>query len=66
MKLVSLTLKNFRTYKSKTEIKLDRLTCIIGKNDIGKSTILEALNCFFNEDIEKTDLSYPAYELHIS
>lgn len=60
MKLVSIKLKNFRNYRTETEIKIDDLSCIIGKNDVGKSTILEALNCFFNDDIEKTDLSVNA------
>lgn len=60
MKLTTLKLKNFRNYKDFTEIRIDDLTCIIGKNDIGKSTILESLNSFFNDDIEKTDLSVNA------
>lgn len=57
MKLTTLKLKNFRNYKDFTEVLIDDLSCIIGKNDIGKSTILEALNSFFNDEIEKTDLS---------
>lgn len=57
MKLTTLKLKNFRNYKDLTEIRINELSCIIGKNDIGKSTILESLNSFFNDEIEKTDLS---------
>jgi putative ATP-dependent endonuclease of OLD family len=57
MKLTTLKLKNFRNYKEHTEIRINELSCIIGKNDIGKSTILESLNSFFNDEIEKTDLS---------
>lgn len=49
MKLHSIKLKNFRSYKEETEIKIDDLTVFVGKNDIGKSTILEALDVFFNE-----------------
>lgn len=60
MKLTTLKLRNFRNYKELTEIRIDDLSCIIGKNDIGKSTILESLNSFFNDDIEKTDLSVNA------
>ena len=48
MKLIGLQLKNFRRYKS---IKFDlsqNLHMIVGFNDIGKSTILEALDIFFN------------------
>ena len=47
MKIVSLKIKNFRGYKDLTEIKFDNLTVFVGKNDIGKSTILEALDIFF-------------------
>jgi energy-coupling factor transporter ATP-binding protein EcfA2 len=55
MKLISLKIKNFRCYKNEVEIKIDDLTTIIGKNDIGKSTILEALEVFFNNDLVKID-----------
>ncbi|WP_461630874.1 ATP-binding protein [Labilibaculum euxinus] len=57
MKLTELKLKNFRCYKDEINFKINDLTCIIGKNDIGKSTILEALDCFFNENIDKGDLT---------
>ena len=55
MKLKSLTIKNFRAYKEETKIDFDDLTTIIGKNDIGKSTILEALEIFFNNQTVKID-----------
>lgn len=62
MKLHSLKLKNFRGYKDEIEIVFDDLTVFVGKNDIGKSTILEALDIFFNEGkgvvkIEKNDVN---------
>ena len=57
MKLVKLKLKNFRCYQTETEFHVDDLTAIIGKNDIGKSTILEALDGFFNDKVEQNDLS---------
>ena len=44
MKLKKLKLKNFRGYSSEVEIEVTDLNVIIGKNDIGKSTILEALD----------------------
>lgn len=65
MRLIELRLKNFRCYKEEVKIKIDDLTCIIGKNDIGKSTILEALDCFFNENIDKGDLSTDCEETTI-
>ena len=49
MKLKSVKLKNFRGYYGEVEIEFDDLTAFVGKNDIGKSTILEALDIFFNE-----------------
>ena len=62
MKIVSLKIKNFRGYKDLTEVKFDDLTVFVGKNDIGKSTILEALDIFFNDGkgaikIDKTDVN---------
>lgn len=55
MKLKSLTIKNFRAYQSETKIEFNELTTIIGKNDIGKSTILEALEIFFNNQTVKIE-----------
>ena len=49
MKLREVVLKNFRGYYDETRITIDELTALIGKNDIGKSTILEALDIFFNQ-----------------
>ncbi len=57
MKLEKIRIKNFRCYKRDTDFILDDLTAIIGKNDIGKSTVLEAIDAFFNETIEQSDLS---------
>lgn len=56
MRLEKLILKNFRSYSSIVEIPISNLTTLIGKNDIGKSTILEALEIYFNNDIIKIDL----------
>lgn len=50
MKMVKVTLENFRSYSSKVEVDISNLNAFIGKNDIGKSTILEALDIFFNEN----------------
>ena len=60
MKLHQLKLKNFRSYQKETCINFENLTTFVGKNDAGKSTILEALEIFFNNKIivcEKEDLS---------
>ena len=60
MKLKQLRLKNFRGYKYNTYLEVSDLTALIGKNDAGKSTILEALEIFFNNKLivcEREDLS---------
>lgn len=49
MKLVALKLTNFRGYQNETCINFGNLTAFVGKNDVGKSTILEALDIFFND-----------------
>lgn len=49
MRLKSFSLKNFRGYRNEVRINMSDLTVFVGRNDIGKSTILEALDIFFNE-----------------
>ena len=49
MNIKKLKIKNFRGYKDEVEIEFGNLTAFVGKNDIGKSSILEALDIFFNE-----------------
>jgi len=48
MKISTIKIKNFRCYKDEVEIEFSDLTALVGKNDAGKSTILEALDIFFN------------------
>lgn len=50
MKILKVKLENFRSYNEEIEINLNDLSVFVGKNDIGKSTILEALDIFFNEN----------------
>lgn len=62
MRIISLKIKNFRGYKDLVEIRFDDLTVFVGKNDVGKSTILEALDIFFNDGkgvvkLEKSDVN---------
>jgi hypothetical protein len=62
MKLVSITLKNFRCYLAEKTIKIGDLTTIIGRNDVGKSSILEAIEIFFNNQTVKIDSG----DLHVA
>lgn len=50
MRLESVALKNFRCYQDEITVRFDELTTFIGKNDIGKSSVLEALEIFFNNE----------------
>ena len=49
MKIKSIAVNRFRGYESRVLIDMEDLRVFVGKNDIGKSTILEALDYFFNE-----------------
>lgn len=55
MKLVSVTLKNFRCYRDAISIGIEDFTTIIGRNDVGKSSVIEALEIFFNNGTVKVD-----------
>ncbi|MBS0289754.1 MAG: ATP-binding protein [Proteobacteria bacterium] len=56
MKLVQLRLRNFRCFNNEISINFDDITAIIGRNDAGKSSIMDGLNIFFNDGpINKND-----------
>ncbi len=62
MKIKKVKLENFRGYEKETTIDLENLSVFVGKNDVGKSSILEALDIFFNENkgaikIDKDDVN---------
>lgn len=58
MKLKSMTVANFRCYKSPFTVTFDDLTALVGRNDAGKSTLLDALDVFFNDKaLDKNDAS---------
>ena len=68
MKIKSITIDNFRGYKDPVTIPFDNLTVFVGKNDIGKSTILEALDIFFNDSkaihkLEKDEILSSSFNL---
>lgn len=49
--IIGIILRNFKTYKNINYIPLsngERFSGLIGPNGVGKSSILEALDCFFN------------------
>lgn len=76
MRIKSLTISNFRRYSSAVTIEFDNLTAFVGKNDAGKSSVLEALDIFFNDakgcikldkdDINKTESENGNNEISIA
>lgn len=58
MRLKALRVRNFRCYRAEIRIEFDDITAIIGRNDAGKSTLVDALNIFFDEaKLDKDDPS---------
>jgi len=58
MKLRRLRFRNFRCFKEEISIDFENITAIVGKNDAGKSTIMDALDIFLNNlDPDKDDAS---------
>ena len=49
MKLARLRIRNFRCYKNEIAVDFDDMTAFVGKNDVGKSTVMDALDIFLNE-----------------
>lgn len=65
MKLTAFRIKNFRSIKDTDwhELAYDNITCLIGQNESGKTSILEGLKAFYDgnliEDMLRSDLSLP-------
>lgn len=55
MRLESIAIKNFRCYREEVTVRFADLTTFVGKNDIGKSSVLEALEIFFNNETVKIE-----------
>jgi len=65
MKLIAFRIKNFRSIKDTDWHKLayDNITCLIGQNESGKTSVLEGLKAFNDgrliEDMLRSDLTLP-------
>jgi predicted ATP-dependent endonuclease of OLD family len=55
MKLRRIAIENFAPFARPLEIELDDFTAFIGRNDVGKSSILAALTIFLEGDGIKID-----------
>jgi len=65
MKISKIILENFRAFNESVEIPLSDFTAFIGKNDQGKSSILEAIDIFLNDGkglvkVEREDINVNA------
>jgi energy-coupling factor transporter ATP-binding protein EcfA2 len=49
MKLYRLRIRNFRCFQNEISIDFDDMTALVGKNDAGKSSLMEALDIFLND-----------------
>ena len=56
MKLVKIQIKNFRSIENSEEFSIDDLTCLVGKNEAGKTAILKALEAQL--PLPKSDARY--------
>jgi predicted ATP-dependent endonuclease of OLD family len=43
MKLIKARIQNFRSVEDSTEFDINDLTCLVGKNEAGKTAILQAI-----------------------
>ena len=58
MKLARLRLRNLRCFQEEIPIEFEDITAFIGRNDSGKSTVMDALDLFLNDiDPDKDDAS---------
>ncbi len=65
MRFSEFRIKNFRSIIDSgwNTLSADNITALIGQNESGKTSVLEALHCFFqgtiSEDVLRSDLSMP-------
>lgn len=56
MKIYDISIRNFRGIKELERLKAGSINSFVGKNDSGKSSILKALDSFFNEKFSIHDI----------
>lgn len=67
MKLVTAQIKNFRCILDSTDFSVDQLTCLVGKNESGKSALLQALYKLNPVDSkEKYNALYDYPKMHLT
>ncbi len=72
MRLSAFRIKNFRSILDTDwqNLSPDNVTCLIGQNESGKTSVLEALEVFYSgvisEDVLRSDLSLPEISCRFS
>jgi ABC-type ATPase involved in cell division len=72
MKLIAFRVRNFRSIVDTgwQTLSPDNITCLIGQNESGKTSVLEALKVFYtgiiSEDVLRSDLSLPEVSCRFS
>jgi len=49
MRLVQIKVRNFRCFREEIVVDMDDITVFVGKNDSGKSSLLDAIDIFFSD-----------------
>jgi putative ATP-dependent endonuclease of OLD family len=57
MRINKVSIQGFRAFKEESEVVLGPFTTVVGKNDTGKSSILYALDIFFNSSPDDGDFN---------
>ena len=55
MKLTSVRVENFKCVEDSSEFSIDQVTCLVGKNEAGKTALLEALYKLNPVEADKAD-----------
>jgi predicted ATP-dependent endonuclease of OLD family len=55
MKLTSAQIKNFRSIDDSSEFTVGELTCFVGKNESGKTALLQALEKINPQDAKQRE-----------
>ena len=72
MKLIAFRIRNFRSIVDTgwQNLSPDNITCLIGQNESGKTSVLEGLKVFYSgiisEDVLRSDLSLPEVSCRFS
>ena len=63
MKITKIRIKNFRSIKDSGDIEfVDNLFVLAGQNESGKSSILEAMEAYENENFNRDNVNFEEFQ----